>query len=116
MTCSTTTGFPLSYQQERAWSRQLAGGSRRATCWLQLSGVIDTQRLQDSIRGIVARHEILRTSFVYDQSSGYYFQQVQDSCRFSWTHEDLQPASSSVRAEQLQRWLDDHVDCGDSKP
>src|SRR5262245_13191851 len=56
-------GFRLSPQQRRLWLRQ-QDGVFRAQCSLLLSGSLDGERLQQAVRRVVARHEILRTRLV----------------------------------------------------
>ena len=57
-------GYPLSPQQQRLWT---LGGDRAepyaASCAVALGGPLDTARLQAALAALVARHEILRTSF-----------------------------------------------------
>ncbi|MER9965097.1 condensation domain-containing protein [Mesorhizobium sp. M0045] len=57
---------PLSFPQQRLWFlSRLAGGSE---AWhiqmrLRLRGELDEAALQSALDGLVARHEVLRTSF-----------------------------------------------------
>jgi amino acid adenylation domain-containing protein len=54
-------GFHLSPQQARLW--QLRGEAGRARAEIELAGELNPQRLDDALRALAARHEILRTSF-----------------------------------------------------
>ncbi|MCM3338074.1 non-ribosomal peptide synthase/polyketide synthase [Paenibacillus sp. MER TA 81-3] len=58
--------FPLSYAQQRLWFLdQLEPGSPyyNMTLSIRLSGLLSVDALQHSIQSIVARHDILRTTF-----------------------------------------------------
>ncbi|MEN3329189.1 MAG: hypothetical protein V7638_3996 [Acidobacteriota bacterium] len=56
-------GFRLSPQQQRLWllSKQDRAERYGARCAFMLDGELDVQRLQRSLKDVVARHEILRT-------------------------------------------------------
>src|SRR6185295_18863927 len=54
-------GYRLSPQQRRVWMLGLS--DHAATCVAQIKGELDTARLREAIRQVVARHEILRTTF-----------------------------------------------------
>src|SRR5581483_11553702 len=100
MTCQTSTGFPLSCQQEQAWRRLLKQGLRRATCRVDLYGAVDPARLRNAVRCVVERYEILRTTIACHPKSGVWSQQIQESS-FLWEHEDLRRMGPSLQA----RWL-----------
>jgi amino acid adenylation domain-containing protein len=59
-------GFRLSPQQERLWLLQQGGTARtpfRAVCAVLIEGDLRAERLEAALRAVVARHEILRTTF-----------------------------------------------------
>lgn len=56
-------GFQLSEQQKYLWLQQGDGACFLSQCALRLEGELDTQALRKALRMVVARHEILRTSF-----------------------------------------------------
>jgi amino acid adenylation domain-containing protein len=60
-------GFRLSPQQKRIWSLQQAEptASYMAHCAVSIEGTASDQLLRAAIADVVARHEILRTSFRY---------------------------------------------------
>jgi len=68
--------IPLSYSQERLWFiDQLNGSVQYHIPWvIRLQGVINTEALAGSLRGVIKRHEVLRTVVV--QEEGLPFQQV----------------------------------------
>src|SRR5437016_9711965 len=65
MSAETVEGFRLSPQQSRLWSLQALSGAKayRAECSVAIEGNADLARLRRCLEQIVARHEILRTSF-----------------------------------------------------
>jgi len=62
---STTTGFRLSPQQLRLWSHQMTGLTEpfRSRCALVLNGELAPAHLEQALRGLLAKHEILRTTY-----------------------------------------------------
>lgn len=66
---SRAGALPLSFAQERLWFfDQLEPNSAAYNIprVLRLTGTLDTRALQQSLDAIVARHEVLRTSFLVD--------------------------------------------------
>jgi amino acid adenylation domain-containing protein len=106
MTCETVKRFPLSYQQKWALQRQLAGPLRRATCWVELCGPLDAERLRESIRTAVRHHEILRVRISADES----LQEVEEDSDFVWVHEDLRKAHELLDTARVQQWYEGQED------
>jgi amino acid adenylation domain-containing protein len=104
----STTTYPLSFQQERVWPGTSKNASRRATCYVQIRGLLDRQRLRDSIRSVVAAQEILRVTLHDD--SGIPEQYVADSSDFDWLEEDLTFMEPPARSTWLQQWMDQQAD------
>jgi len=65
--------IPLSYAQERLWFvHQLQGSVQYHMPWAyRLRGRLDVGALQEAFRGIVARHEVLRTVVTEEDGKGY---------------------------------------------
>ena len=65
MASDTLEGFRLSPQQKRLWRLQQTDSALpyHARCVVAIRGPLDPQTLEQAIRTVVARHEILRTSF-----------------------------------------------------
>jgi amino acid adenylation domain-containing protein/non-ribosomal peptide synthase protein (TIGR01720 family) len=63
---------PLSFAQERLWFiNRMQGGSSYNLPWIfRLTGTLDTEALEHAFKGIVARHEILRTVILEEQGTG----------------------------------------------
>jgi amino acid adenylation domain-containing protein len=108
---------PLSFAQERLWfldqllpaSMRMAYNVPRA---LRLSGVLDCQALQNAIDALVARHEILRTT--YPAVGGKPVPRVAESCSVPLVLLDLralpgreqESESQRVIAQEIQRPFD----------
>src|SRR5215210_1279646 len=58
-------GFELSPQQRHLWrlGRELEGAPLRVQAAWQLTGPLERARLAGALHGVVARYEILRTTF-----------------------------------------------------
>ncbi len=80
-----STGFWLSPQQKLAWRLQQEALRKpaRAACLISLHGV-DAERLQESLRQLVARHEILRTVFRRQTGMKVPFQVVLETADVDW--------------------------------
>ncbi|MGG6293707.1 non-ribosomal peptide synthetase [Leptolyngbya sp. AN02str] len=58
------TGFKLSPQQRHLWSLHPDSGAYVAQSVISLRGDVDEARLRAALEGAIARHDILRTTFV----------------------------------------------------
>src|SRR5438067_553637 len=101
-------GFWLSPQQKFIWTieQEALRHSTRAVCLLSLDGALDTDRLRNSLRDLVRRHDILRTVFRRQTGMKIPFQVVLDSCDPGWTHDDLSPLTEAARESRLQDLFD----------
>jgi amino acid adenylation domain-containing protein len=81
-------GFWLSPQQKFAWRLQQEALRKpaRAACLVSLQGVADTGRLQECLRELVSRHEILRTVFRRQTGMKLPFQVVLETAGVDWEH------------------------------
>ena len=61
----TIQGYRLSPQQKHLWSLLQSGqiGNYHSNCWVQIDGELDAALLKQALDYVVARHEILRTTF-----------------------------------------------------
>ncbi len=57
------SGFPLSLQQRQLWRLRNDSTAFRAQCVVRLKGNLDKNILAETVKEIVKRHEILRTTF-----------------------------------------------------
>src|SRR6266480_702297 len=97
-------GFWLSPQQKFTWTieQEVLRLSSRAVCLVALHGSLDVDRLRDSLRELVSRHEILRTVFRRQTGMKVPFQVVLESCDFGWENEDLLRLAESERQARIQ--------------
>ncbi|MEM7582344.1 MAG: amino acid adenylation domain-containing protein [Acidobacteriota bacterium] len=60
-----TTGFLCSPQQRRLWRIQQSSGARAFVCSgrVLVEGALDAERLREALKRLLARHEILRTTY-----------------------------------------------------
>ncbi len=82
--------FPQTPGQKQIWLAARQGGSAyNMTEMFLFEGVLDNKRLKDSFSTLVAKHEILRTTF--DEQDGEFFQTVHDNAAtgFYFEYEDL---------------------------
>src|SRR5258708_12823626 len=63
MQTAALKGSPLSTQQARLWFLGRNSPVYHITCVIHLQGYLDRNALQDELKQLVARHEILRTAF-----------------------------------------------------
>jgi amino acid adenylation domain-containing protein len=86
MTTPNIAGSPLSLQQERLWRlMQLDYANHyHAQSAISLEGALDKEALRRSVENIVARHEILRTTFVHPDELAVPLQVVTDSAVPAW--------------------------------
>ncbi|MFL6285361.1 MAG: amino acid adenylation domain-containing protein, partial [Pyrinomonadaceae bacterium] len=56
-------GFRLSPQQRRVWRLQQSSAGLHAQCAVLIEGPLRREHLDEALRQVVVRHEILRTSF-----------------------------------------------------
>ena len=103
MNNNTAAGFRLSTQQERLWSQQAGGVSPFwAECELLVEGCLDAARLQEVIRCVVGRHEVLRTVFHRQTGLKLPFQVILETPAFSWQTADLAGLDKSAQLEKLR--------------
>lgn len=99
-------GFQLSPQQRRLWLLQQDGDTFNVQCTVLLEGNLDRKRLERSLRSVVERHEILRTTFHRLPGIKIPVQVVAESLAPAWTNgdlSDLQPAEQQAQVEEIIR-------------
>jgi amino acid adenylation domain-containing protein len=85
---TATAGFPLSPQQRHLWNAQ-GGQPASAQLAVLLEGKLDIANLKQSVRAVVTRHEILRTSFQRNAGMKFPFQLVSESSDLHWSEANL---------------------------
>ncbi|HEX6096257.1 MAG TPA: non-ribosomal peptide synthase/polyketide synthase [Thermoanaerobaculia bacterium] len=98
--------LPLSLAQQRLWFLdrldRAASASYAMPAALRLLGKLDVAALQATLDGLVARHEVLRTSFA--EIDGVPYQQIAPADRgFALGHEDLSALSADEREAAVAR-------------
>ncbi len=96
--------FPLSFGQQRLWVLdQLEPGSAlyNVPGALRLSGRLDVAALERSLGEIVARHEVLRTTF--EQEEGLPVQRIGEPVLLPLAVLDLSALEPGARATEVQR-------------
>jgi amino acid adenylation domain-containing protein/FkbM family methyltransferase len=100
-------GFELSTQQKYLWSLRPQSLAFRAQCALLLEGELRTGSLLESLRMVISRHEILRTSFHSLPGMDVPVQVIAERADLAPLSEidlsDLPPAKQEDRVEQLFR-------------
>src|SRR5216683_4039696 len=97
-----TTGFWLSPQQEFTVKSQLSAG-QRAVCLVSMEGPVAAERIQDSLREMVGRHEILRTVFRRQAGLKVPFQVVLETSEVGWQRVNLGPLDQREYDSQIRR-------------
>ena len=77
-------GFELSPQQKRLFDLQQDGGNYHGHLTLTIEGVKDRGEIREAIRKVVARHEILRTTFRKVEGVAALLQFISQTPDFIW--------------------------------
>src|SRR5664279_4198142 len=103
MSHNIAAGFRLSTQQERLWSQRVGEAAPFwAECELRVDGTLDAAKLQEVIRGVVQRHEILRTVFHRQTGLKLPFQVILDAPEFAWQVVDLTGLDEAAQIERVR--------------
>ncbi len=98
----TVAGFRLSNQQERTWSQHTGTAAPYwSECELVWEGPVDAEKLRDAVRGVVARHEILRTVFHRQTGLVLPFQVILEPSDFAWQSVDLSGLDETSRHARI---------------
>src|SRR6266496_2850914 len=97
-------GFWLSPQQKFTWTieQEVLRLSSRAVCLVALHGSLDVDRLRDSLREVVSRHEILRTVFRRQTGMKVPFQVVLDAAELAWGEADLSTVANPEQVSAVE--------------
>ena len=110
--CQPRTGgdFPLSFSQQRLWfSEQLQPGQSVYTIRgaVRLFGVLDARIMENSIRELVRRHEVLRTTF--PSEGGKPTQRIGSADDWKLLVEDLSHCAAAEKEAELRRFVEAEV-------
>ena len=91
------TGFELSPQQKSVWFAQ-QGRTYCSQCVLVLETAVDGKKLRSALGAVIARHEILRTTFPARPGVKLPFQLIHESLAAEWRAqgEFIAPATMPV--------------------
>ena len=100
--------LPLSYNQESLWFIDQLNGSRHyhIPLVLKLEGPLDYQAIDRSLRGIIERHEVLRTVIRHDE--GRPHQVVKDTS--DWRIERIDLQSRHHDPDEIQKIVVEIID------
>ena len=99
-------GFRLSPQQKKIWQLQQAGQTYIAQCAILIEGKLDSKALEESLKKIVQKHEILRTGLDWFSGLDAPIQFIIESPPLPYREEDLtdkQPGEMEVAIDNLLR-------------
>jgi len=97
------SGFKLSPSQDNFWRFQTSGdglASPTTQAWLALDGQVHPPAIHAALHRAIARHEILRTTFVQTAGMEAPLQQVHPEGKLNWRIEDWQ--SETHQSENSQ--------------
>lgn len=92
-------GYRLSPQQRRSWQLQQESHSGCAQCAVLIEGRLDHEALQEALRVVVNRHEILHTTFLRQPGRSFPLQIIEASSSLSWhevKRDDLDDAEQQL--------------------
>src|SRR5215472_15493401 len=93
--------YPLSPQQRRKWLLQQITHDCSAQAFIRLAGPIAPEQLKTAWEKVMERHEILRTSFRWDEQTGLPVQVISESGETCWREEDLHFLTPDVQQEMM---------------
>jgi amino acid adenylation domain-containing protein len=96
-------GYQLSSQQEHLWFVQRGEAAFCAQGALLLVGALRKEALRDALRGVVARHEILRTTYHRPPGLSAPFQVVCDAADLAWEEADLSASDDAAQRAEVAR-------------
>ncbi|QCH23577.1 non-ribosomal peptide synthetase [Mycobacteroides salmoniphilum] len=99
------TRRPLSAGQRRMWfvqTKDPADAALNIGVAHQLRGLLDETRLREAFDGVLARHDILRTTYRVG-SDGEPYQEFSDQVELPWKTVDLRSVAEDVRDAEIER-------------
>ena len=102
------SGFPLSLQQRQLWRLRNETTAFRAQCVVLLKGNLDKNVLAETVKELVKRHEILRTTFRQIPGLKYPIQIITEDCsieleEIDLTHEQQREVEGVEGVEEVLR-------------
>src|SRR5215472_8606316 len=103
--------LPLSFAQQRLWFLgQMEGGSEayHSPMRMRLRGALDVGALRRALDRIVARHEVLRTTFAVVEGEPVQSIHAVEQARFELSEEDLRERGET--SEELARRIEEEAE------
>ena len=106
------SGFFVSPQQKQIWLMNQDGQSRafRSQIAVMLEGIVDPDRLRESLHAVISHHEALRTIFHRQPGMKIPFQVVLDRLEPIWVTGDLQSENSVSYDDMAWRLMKQEAD------
>jgi amino acid adenylation domain-containing protein/FkbM family methyltransferase len=105
MQSDVVEGFRLSPQQKHLWLLQQGSPAYRAQCAILLKGALHPESLQKALSKIVARHEILRTTYRRLPGMAFPLQVVAEAGEPSWRSIDLRECEAQKQKAEIEELL-----------
>src|SRR6185503_4733567 len=99
-------GYQLSLQQKHICRLQRSGLSCRSRCAIFIKGQLDVRLLKETVAQMIARHEILRTTFHETSEMLFPVQMVNESTDCNWREIDLRQLCDW----EWQAWIKKHFE------
>jgi amino acid adenylation domain-containing protein len=99
--------LPLSYSQKRMWLMDQFESDKylfNASIAVRIEGVLDVAALKESINGIIARHEVLRS--VFREEKGQAVQVILSTLNIALPEVNLDGLSPDEAIEKAKQYLD----------
>ena len=106
---SPIQGFRLSPQQKRLWFLQRAAGRYCAQCAILIEGELDPAGVPSAVEGLVARYEILRTTFRRRPGRRLPIQVIGERGTFLWSVADLRTAAPAECRARIEAELGEQM-------
>ena len=98
-----SAGFWLSPQQTHVWSlQQVSDLAFGIACSVRIEGSLRPAKLQDALRDVISRHEVLRTVFHRRPGMKFPFQLILESSEAVWETLDLTGVDPPTQDRRLQ--------------
>ncbi len=103
-------GYRISSQQKRLWLLPQGSPAYCAQCAILIEGDLHTRSLKTALEKVIARHEILRTSFYHPHGMKFPFQVIADEGAPSWRELDFRWLGPDQQESQLEALLQEEWD------
>lgn len=100
-------GVRLSPTQRRVWLLLQENRKYQARCLVCIEGTLDTNVLQNAVRSVLDRHEILRTTFHPAPGMKFPFQIITENTEPNWRVIDLQKLTQEEQQQKVDELFRD---------